>query len=256
MISPLAFVDPSAKLGNNVTVMPFAYIDKNVVIGDDCVIMPYASVMDGTVMGKGNKVHQNAVLGAEPQDFKYCGDSTKLIIGDNNTFRENVVVSRATCAGNATTIGNGNFFMDRVHICHDVKVADECVLGIGVSVAGNSELEDCVILSSSVVVNQGCHIGKLSLLQSGCRLSKNVPPYVIVSGNPPAYHGINTIVMQHKLNVTDRILRHIVNAYRLFAQTGQSMQDVRQKIEDQIPMSDEIRDILKFIELYGNETVR
>ena len=116
MISPLAYVDPEAKLGKNVTVLPFAYIEKNVEIGDDCVIMSYASILQGTKMGKGNKVHQNAVLGAEPQDFHYTGEESSLIIGDNNDIRENVVISRATFAGNATKIGNGNYLMDKVHL--------------------------------------------------------------------------------------------------------------------------------------------
>ena len=136
MISPLAYVDPEAKLGKNVTVQPFAYIEKNVEIGDDCVIMSYASILQGTKMGKGNKVHQNAVLGAEPQDFHYTGEESSLIIGDNNDIRENVVISRATFAGNATKIGNGNYLMDKVHLCHDVQINNNCVVGIGTTIAG------------------------------------------------------------------------------------------------------------------------
>ena len=121
MISPLAYVDPEAKLGKNVTVLPFAYIEKDVEIGDDCTIMSYASILKGTKMGKGNKIHQNAVLGAEPQDFHYTGEESSLIIGDNNDIRENVVISRATFAGNATRIGNGNYLMDKVHFSQFLK---------------------------------------------------------------------------------------------------------------------------------------
>lgn len=256
MISPLAFIDPSAKIGNNVTVMPFAYIEKNVEIGDNCIIMPYVSVLNGTVLGKGNKIYQNAVVGAEPQDFKFKGDDTKLIIGDNNHIRENVVISRATNAGDASVIGNNNFFMDRVHICHDVKVGNNCVFGIGTSVAGECTFDDCVILSSSVVVNQGCRFGRYSLVQSGSCISKYVPPYIIVSGNPPAYHGVNAIVMQHKMNISDRVLRHIVNAYRLLSQTGSSVQDALQKIEDQVPKSQEIVDIIDFVRNAEREIIR
>ena len=104
MISPLAYVDAGAKLGKNVTVHPFAYIDKNVEIGDNCEIMPYASVLSGTRMGANNRVFQHAVLGAEPQDFKYKGGDTLLLIGDNNVFRENVVVNRATTPEGKTQI--------------------------------------------------------------------------------------------------------------------------------------------------------
>lgn len=96
MISPLAYVDSKAVIGNNVTIHPFAYIDKDVVIGDNCVIYPYASVLAGTVMGKNNRVFQGAILGAEPQDFHYKGDATRLSIGDDNMIREYVIINRAT----------------------------------------------------------------------------------------------------------------------------------------------------------------
>ena len=247
MISPLAYVDPEAKLGKNVTVLPFAYIEKDVEIGDDCTIMSYASILKGTKMGKGNKIHQNAVLGAEPQDFHYTGEESSLIIGDNNDIRENVVISRATFAGNATRIGNGNYLMDKVHLCHDVQIGNHCVLGLKTIVAGDCRISDCTILSGNVILQQQCHIGSWVLIQSGCRIAKDVPPYVIMNGNPAGYHGINAVVLQHKHQVTDRILRHIVNAYRLIYQGNFSIQDALQKIEDQVPMSDEIHNILNFV---------
>ena len=123
-ISPLAFVDPTAQLGDNVTIHPFAYIDKNVVIGDNCEIKPYASVLSGTRMGKNNRVFQNAVLGAEPQDFKYKGDETILQIGDNNVIRENAVINRSTFPDGRTIIGNGNFIHEGVHISHDTQIGN------------------------------------------------------------------------------------------------------------------------------------
>ena len=197
MISPLAYVDPEAKLGKNVTVLPFAYIEKNVEIGDDCVIMSYASILQGTKMGKGNKIHQNAVLGAEPQDFHYTGEESSL--------------------------------------------------SIGTTIAGECTLDDCVILSGNVTLHQYCHIGSWTLVQSGCRISKDVPPYVIMSGNPVAYHGVNAVVLSQHHNTSERILRHIANAYRLIYQGNFSIQDAVQKIVDQVPMSEEIENIVNFV---------
>ena len=240
MISPLAYVDSAAKIGKNVTIQPFAFIEGNVEIGDDCIIMSGAKILHGTRMGKGNKVHHNAVLGAEPQDFHYTGESSMLIIGDNNDIRENVVISRATHAGSATRIGNENYLMDGVHLCHDVQIGNHCVLGIKTTVAGECQIDDCTILSSNVILHQYCHIGSWVLIQAGCRISKDVPPYIIMNGNPAEYHGINAAVLQHKHQVTERVLRHIVNAYRLVYQGNFSVQDALQKIEDQVPMSDEI----------------
>ena len=138
--------------------------------------MSGAKILHGTRMGKGNKVHHNAVLGAEPQDFHYTGENSMLIIGDNNDIRENVVVSRATHAGSATRIGNENYLMDGVHLCHDVQIGNHCVLGIKTTVAGECQIDDCTILSSNVILHQYCHIGSWVLIQAGCRISKDVPP--------------------------------------------------------------------------------
>ena len=228
MISPLASVDSTAKIGKNVTIQPFAYIEGDVEIGDDCVIMSNASILKGTRLGKGNKVHHGAVLGSEPQDFHYTGEASRLIIG-------------------CTRIGDSNYLMDGVHLCHDVQVGNHCVLGIKSTVAGDCHIDDCTILSSNVILHQNCHIGSWVLIQAGCRISKDVPPYVIMNGNPAEYHGINAVVLQHKHQVTERILRHIVNAYRLVYQGNFSIQDALQKIEDQVPMSDEIHNIINFI---------
>ena len=184
MISPLAYVDSAAKIGKNVTIQPFAFIEGNVEIGDDCIIMSGTKILHGTRMGKGNKVHHNAVLGAEPQDFHYTGENSMLIIGDNNDIRENVVVSRATHAGSATRIGNENYLMYGVHLCHDVQIGNHCVLGIKTTVAGECQIDDCTILSSNVILHQYCHIGSWVLIQAGCRISKDVPPYIIMNGNP------------------------------------------------------------------------
>lgn len=246
MISPLASIAPEAKIGKNVTIHPFAYVEKDVEIGDDCVIMPYVSILNGTKLGKGNTVYQNAVLGAVPQDFNFSGEESELIIGDKNEIRENVVIARATHSGGATKIGNENFITEKVHICHDVQIGNHCVVGIGSTIAGECILDDYVILSGAVILNQYCHIGTWSLIQAGCRISKDVPPYVMMNGNPTEYHGVNSVVLAHN-KFSDRVLRHIASAYRLVYQGNFSVQDALLKIENQIPMSDEIRCIIDFI---------
>lgn len=247
MISPLAYVDSAAKVGKNVTIQPFAYIEEDVEIGDDCVIMSGARILNGTRLGKGNKVHHGAVLGTEPQDFHYSGENSLLVIGDNNDLRENVVISRATHVGDCTRIGNNNYLMDGVHLCHDVQIGNHCVVGIKTSIAGQCRIDDCTILSSNVIIHQASHIGSWVLIQAGCRISKDVPPYVIMNGNPASYHGINATVMQHKNQISERVLRHIVNAYRLVYQGNFSIHDALKKIEDQVPMSDDIHNIINFI---------
>lgn len=247
MISKYAYVDPKAKLGNNVEVMPFAFVGEDAEIGDDCIIMPYAAVLKGTVIGKGNKIHGHALLGVDPQDFKYSGEESRLIIGDNNDIRENVVIARGTYADGATRIGNGNHIMEKVHICHDADIHNNTVIGIASIIAGNTMIESESILSNLVVVHEGNRIGRLSLIQSGCRVQKDVPPYIITSGNPVVYHGVNAEILSKYKNVSDRILRHIANAYRLVFNGDTSVEDAVMKIKEQIPQSEEISNIVKFI---------
>src|SRR5574344_1578502 len=151
MISDHVVIDPSVKVGKNVTIYPFVYIEKNVTVGDDCVIYPYVSIMEGTTLGNGNKVHQGAVLGAIPQDFSYKGDATEVVIGDNNTIRENVVINRATNAGDKTIIGNDNFLLEGCHVLHDARIANHCVFGCGTKISGCCDIQDGAILSSSVI---------------------------------------------------------------------------------------------------------
>lgn len=256
MISPLAYVAPGAKLGNNVEVKPFAYIEEDVEIGDNCTIMPHASILNGTKMGSNNIVYQNSVIGATPQDFHFVeGQKTHVVIGNDNRIRENVVIAGSTYEDRATTIGDGNFLMDKVHICHDVRIHNKCVLGIGVSVAGESEVEDGSIQSSYVVVQQHVRIGRYSLIQSGCRVQKDVPPYVLLGGNPASYHGVNAFVLKH-FNKSDRVLRHIANTYRLIYTGNFSLEDAVIKIGEQIPMSEEIENIISFIKKSKHGIVR
>lgn len=247
MISPLASVHPEAKIGNNVEIGPFAYIEKGVTIGDNCIIKPHASILEGTTMGTGNIVYQNAVIGSTPQDFHYEeGHKTHVVIGNDNRIRENVVIAGSTYEDKATTIGDGNFLMDRVHVCHDVKIFNKCVIGIGACIAGESEIHDCSIQSNGVVVQQHVRVGRYSLIQSGCRVQKDVPPYVILGGNPASYHGVNSLVLK-SVGTTDRILRHIANTYRIIYTGNFSLEDAVIKIPEQIPMSEEIENILLFI---------
>ena len=246
-ISPLAFVDPSAKIGNNVKIYPFAFIDKDVVIGDNSVVMSHATILEGVVIGKQNYIYQNAVVGAVPQSFRFkVGHRTKVVIGDNNRIRENVVIAGSLDENSATIIGDNNFLMDGVHVCHDVHIGNDSVLGIHAQVSGDCILDDSVILSSNALIQHRVHIGSYALVQSGCRVHRDIPPYIILGGNPATYHGINsTVLCQQK--ESDRILRHIANAYRLIYSTTVSLEDALIRIKEQIPQSEEIDYIVSFI---------
>lgn len=246
-ISQQAQIDSKAKIGNNVTIYPFAYIEGDVEIGDNCVIYPYVSIMNGTRLGKGNKVYQNTVLGAEPQDFNYKGAETKLIIGDENIIRENVVINRATFADGATVIGNRNFLMEGVHVSHDTKIQDYSVFGYGTKVAGDCEIHNGVIFSSGVIINPQVRIGSKCMIQSGCRVSKDVPPYIVAGDNPVKYGGVNGTVLTAS-GVPQKIIDHIANAYRLVFHGQTSVFDAVIQIKEQVPDGKEIQNLVNFIE--------
>ena len=246
MISDKAYIAPGAKLGKNATVYPFVYIEDDVVIGDDCVIYPYVSIMKGTRLGRGNKVFQNTVLGAEPQDFNYKGDDTRLIIGDENIFRENVVINRATFADGETRIGNRNFFMEGVHISHDTKVDDYVTFGYGTKVAGDCDIHSAAIFSSGVIVNSNVRIGGASMVTGGVRISRDVPPFIVATDNPVRYGGVNEKLLKSS-GTTDKVIGHIANAYRLVFHGQTSVFDAVIQIKEQVPEGKEVNAIIKFI---------
>ena len=246
MISEKAYVDPKAKIGKNVTIYPFAYIEGDVEIGDDCVIYPHVSIMNGTRLGRANKVFQGTVLGAEPQDFNYKGDATRLVIGDENIFRENVVVNRATFSDGETRIGNRNFFMEGVHISHDTKVDDYVTFGYGTKIAGDCEVHSAVIFSSGVIVNSNVRIGGASMVTGGVRISRDVPPFIVATDNPVRYAGVNETLLKSS-GTSEKVINHIANAYRLVFHGQTSVFDAVIQIKEQVPDSKEIRTIVDFI---------
>ncbi|MBQ9654901.1 MAG: acyl-ACP--UDP-N-acetylglucosamine O-acyltransferase [Prevotella sp.] len=244
-ISPKAEIAPGAKIGKNCKIFPFAYIEDDVVIGDNCIIFPFVSICSGTRMGNGNKVHQGTVISALPQDFEFRGEKTECIIGDNNIFRENVVVNRATHKGGQTVIGNDNVLMEGAHISHDTKVGNRCVFGYGTKIAGDCEIEDGVIFSSSVIENAKTRVGKGSMIQAGTTFSHDVPPYIICT-NQRSYGGVNNHVARMH-GVDEKTLSHIANAYRLVFHGKTSTFDAVNQIEEQVPDGPFIRHIIEFL---------
>lgn len=246
MISPLAHVDPSAKVGNNVTIHPFAFIDKDVEIDDGCEIMPYASIMNGTRMGKNNRVYQGAIVGADPQDFRWKGEKTFCFIGDNNTIREHVIINRGISSEGGTRIENENFIMGNSHIGHDSVIKGRCVIGNGVTIAGDCVVDECAILSSNCILHEDSKVGKWTLIKGGCRISGNVPPYIIIAHNPAAYYGVNAYVML-KHGFTEEQINDIAKAYRNIYQSGISVYNALQRIEADVDPSDIRAEILNFV---------
>jgi len=244
-ISPRAEISPNAKIGKNCKIFPFVYIEDDVVIGDNCIIFPFVSICSGTRMGKNNKIHQGSVIGALPQDFDFRGEKSECIIGNNNIIRENVVINRATHTGGQTVLGNDNVLMEGSHISHDTKVGDRCVIGYGTKIAGDCEIQDGVIFSSSVIENAKTRVGRGAMIQARTTFSKDVPPYIICTKRSE-YGGVN-YTMGRTYGVDEKVLKHIANAYRLVYLGNTSLFDAVNQIKDQVPDSEEIRNIIEFL---------
>lgn len=247
MQSPSAHIDPSAKIGKDVTIYPFAYIDADTEIGDGCTVMPYASVMAGTTLGRNVKVYQGAIVGADPQDFRYKGGRTYTHIGDDTVIREHVIINRGIAAEGGTSVGSGCFVMANSHIGHDCTISDHCVLGNGVTLAGNVRIDSGAILSSNVIVNENCRVGKLVLLKGGTRISSNVPPYTIMAHNPVAYYGVNAIVLRKHCNFSEEQIDDIAKAYRHIYQSYTSVFNAIQRILEDIQQSEVRDEIVNFV---------
>lgn len=246
MISPLAYVDPAAKLGANVTVHPFAYIDKDVTIGDDCEIMPYASIIHGTKLGKKCKVYQGAIVGADPQDFRWDGVKAACTIGNEVVIRENVIINRGFTSVDGTVIGDNTFILAKSHIGHDCRIEGKTVLGNGVTMAGEVKIGKNVILSSNTIFHENSNVGDWVLVKGGCRISGNVPPFVIIAHNPAAYFGINAFVMRRH-GYTDAQIDEIAKAYRHIYQSGTSVYNGLKRVEADVEDTPDRASILEFI---------
>ncbi|MDE7147021.1 MAG: acyl-ACP--UDP-N-acetylglucosamine O-acyltransferase [Duncaniella sp.] len=246
MISDKAHIDPSAKIGENVTIHPFAYIDKDVEIGDNTVIMPFASIIRGTRLGKNCKVFQGAIVGADPQDFRWKGGFTYCYIGDNVVIRENVIINRGIETEGGTRIGDGCFLMANSHVGHDSHLKGKDVIGNNVSIAGDVEIGECSILSSSVVVHENSRIGDWVLIKGGCRITGNVPPFCIMAHNPTSYFGVNATILR-KQGMDEERIDDIAKCYRHIYQTGTSVFNAMRRIEADVEDTPERDNILSFI---------
>jgi UDP-N-acetylglucosamine acyltransferase len=193
LIHEQAIVEDGAIIGSNVTIGPWSYIGKDVVIGDDCHISSHVMIKGPTQLGKNNRIFQFASLGEDCQDLKYAGEPTQLIIGDNNVFRECCTVHRGTVQDQGLTqIGSNNLFMAYTHVAHDCMVGNHCILANNASIAGHVHVGDHAILGGMSGVHQFCYIGAHSFIAATSLVVKDVPPYVMASGNGAKPYGLNT----------------------------------------------------------------
>src|SRR5574344_3144746 len=183
-IHPLAVVDPEAKLGDGNIIGPFCVIDKNVVIGNNNKFLNNVTIHFGARIGSNNEFFPGASISTKPQDLKFRGEETTCEIGDNNSIRENVTISRGTASKGKTVVGNNNLLMENMHIAHDCAVGNGCIIGNSTKFAGEVVVHDNAIISATVLCHQFCNIGGFVMIQGGSRFSLDIPPFVIAGKEP------------------------------------------------------------------------
>ena len=246
-LSNLAYIHPEAVIGKDVIIDAFAYIDKNVEIGDGTHVHPHASILSGARIGKNNEIYENAIIAAKPQDFKWKGEDSFVVVGDNNKIREQVIINRSSVTGGKTEIGSNSFIMAQTHIGHDSKVGNYCVLGNAVKVAGDVKIGNYTILSSNALVHEKCHVGEWVLIKGGCRVNGHVPPFSVMAHNPISYYGVNAFVLKRGKK-PDHVIEEIAKCYRHLYQTGTSIFNALRRIKDDVDPSEERDAIICFVE--------
>jgi len=254
-ISPLAYIDPEAKIGENCEIGPFRFIDKNVVIGDNNVIMNNVSILYGARIGNGNTFFPGAVISAVPQDLKFKGEETTTQIGDNNKIRENVTIHRGTASKGTTIVGSNNLLMETVHVAHDCVIGSNCIVGNSTKFAGEIVVDDCAVISAAVLVHQFCHIGSYVMVQGGSRSSKDIPPFITAAREPISYTGLNLVGLRRRGFSNERI-ENIHNAYRLIYTSNLNVSDALERIKADLEMNDDIKYIVNFIESSARGIIR
>jgi UDP-N-acetylglucosamine acyltransferase len=256
VIHELAIIEPGAQIGENVTIGPWTYIGNDVVIGDDCVIHSHVVIKGPTQMGKGNRVFQFASLGEECQDLKYAGEPTELIIGDNNTFRECCTVHRGTIQDSSLTqIGSNNLFMAYTHIAHDCMVGSHCIMANNASIAGHVHVGDHAILGGMVGVHQFVHIGAHSFIAANSLVLKDVPTYVMASGQSAKPFGLNSEGLKRRGFDTSTIMT-LKRAYKEVYRKGLSIDEAVNALREMATDTPEISVFADFIETSSRGIIR
>lgn len=247
-IDSTAIVDAKANIDSDVTIGPYTVIGPHVTIEAGSNIGPHVVINGPTHIGKNNTIFQFASVGEVPQDKKFHGEESKLVIGDGNTIREFVTINRGTDdGGGSTVIGNDNWLMAYIHIAHDCQVGNNTIFSNGASLAGHAIVDDYAILGGFTLIHQFCHIGAHAFCGMGSAISKDVPPYMMVNGNPAHPHGINSEGLKRSGFSKDAI-KAIKESYKIIYRLGLTVEVAKEKLEVLAESQDEIKSLIKFMQ--------
>jgi len=246
MIHPHTYIHPNARLATNVKIDPFTVIHQDVEIGEGTWIGSNVTIMEGARIGKNCRIFPGSVIAAIPQDMKFQGEYSIVIIGDNTTIREYVTVNRGTKDKEKTVVGKNCLLMAYCHLAHDCIVGDNCIMSNNTQVAGHVTIGDWAILGGMCAIHQFVNIGQHSMLSGGSLVGKDVPPYIKAARHPLSYAGVNSIGMKRRGFTVEKI-NHILEIYRVIYGKGLNISQAVEYLEEEFPATDERDEIVQFI---------
>jgi UDP-N-acetylglucosamine acyltransferase len=242
-----ASVHSSAVLGKNVEIGPYTVIGPEVNIGDGTKIGPHCLIARWTTIGKENHILKGVSIGTPPQDFKYKGEKGEVVIGDKNVIREFVTIHLPTGEGAKTMIGNENFIMIHAHIPHNCRIGNQVVIGGYVGLSGHTEIDDQAIVAGLAGIHQFVRIGRLVMVGAQSKILKDVPPFMLVDGNPAQIRGINLVGLQRR-GISNESIAEIKKAFKIIYESRNNTPKAIEELKKRLRPLPEIQQILKFLE--------
>ena len=246
-IHPSAIIDPKAQIGENVKIGPFVIIENDVVIGDGTEIKSSAVIKSGARIGKECRIFQSAVISEIPQDLKFSGEKTLLEIGDRTTVREFCTLNRGTSELGKSSIGNDCLLMAYVHVAHDCVIGDKTILANGVQLAGHVSIGYHVTIGGMTPIHQFCNVGDHAFVGGGYRVVQDVPPYILASGEPLKFAGVNNVGLRRR-GFSSESRMNIKRVYKQIFYSAMNMSESIKEIKSNIEQTEEVKIILNFIE--------
>src|SRR5437870_175452 len=246
-IHPTAIVDPGAEIGAGTIVGPYCVIGVDVVLGQNCWLQQHVALCGPMRAGARNKFYASCSIGQQTQDLKYQGEPTYLEIGDENTFREFVTISRSTTSKGKTRIGNRGTFLAYSHIAHDCAVGDAVVFSNNGTLAGHVVVGDHAVIGGLTAVHQFCRIGRFAITGGWSKIVQDVPPFMIADGNPAEIRGVNLIGLE-RAGFTPESIKAIKEAFRLIYRSKLNTRQAIEAVRDQIEPREEVTHLIEFIE--------
>ena len=245
MIHQSAIIHPRSRIGKDCDIGAYCVLGENVELGDRCKLHSHVVIEGHTKLGSDNEIFPFACVGAKTQDLKYKGGTTRVEIGDHNVIRECATIHSATNDGDATTIGNHNLFLCYSHIAHDCKLGNHIIISGYGGLAGHVTMEDHSILSGSSGVHQFCRVGRMAIIGGASKVVQDVPPFMLVDGNPAVTRTINKIGMERN-GVSEEAVNALRQAHRILFRDGLTVTNALARIEAEIPALPEVQHLVNF----------